>query len=118
MFRSLRLGVRNPLIMARSASSSSNGPSGGLLSSYERFLTARSIARQPSPIRALQPFIGLPGMISLGGGMPNPSTFPFSNLSVTTTDGETLNFSGKELDQALQYSESVRNCYVERHLLL
>lgn len=93
--------------MHSTSSSASNGNSSGLLSSYDRFLTNMSKARQPSPIRALVPLMGLPGMISLGGGNPNPTTFPFSSLSVTTTDGEALNLSVKELDQALQYSDSV-----------
>ncbi len=44
---------------------------------YESFLTRRSKARKPSAIRALQPLLRIPGMISLGGGFPNPSSFPF-----------------------------------------
>jgi hypothetical protein len=33
--------------------------------------------------RALTPLMAIPGMISLGGGLPNPSTFPFQVCRVT-----------------------------------
>lgn len=39
-----------------------------------------------SPLRSLQPFMGLPGIISLGGGLPNPQLFPFQTVSVTLSD--------------------------------
>ena len=44
----------------------------------DSFLTKRSLARKPSPIRALMPLLSIPGMISLGGGMPNEGLFPVS----------------------------------------
>ena len=71
---------------------------------YASYLTRRSLARQPSAIRALQPLVGLPGMISLGGGMPNPSTFPFSRIQIELKDGPEIELSGKSLEAALQYS--------------
>ena len=71
---------------------------------YDSFLTRASLARQPSPIRALQPLVNLPGMISLGGGMPNPATFPFSRITAELADGTTLELAGSGLEQALQYS--------------
>lgn len=48
---------------------------------YNSYLSAISAARQPSAIRALVPFMNLPGMISLGGGVPNPATFPIDGLT-------------------------------------
>jgi len=39
----------------------------------EHFVTALNSRRQASPIRALMPLLQLPGMISLGGGLPNPA---------------------------------------------
>eukprot|EP00808_Paulinella_micropora_P010892 g51762.t1 len=54
-----------------------------VLRDYSRWLSPRSLLRTPSPIRALQPLLAVPGVISLGGGMPNPSTFPFQSISVT-----------------------------------
>ena len=77
---------------------------------YDSFLTPTSRRRRPSAIRALQPLLATPGMISLGGGMPNPATFPFSHLRVGLAgDGagaEELNIDGDELTAALQYSAS------------
>lgn len=43
-------------------------------------------------------------MISLGGGMPNPATFPFSELSVTLEGGESFQLGDDKLGEALQYS--------------
>jgi kynurenine/2-aminoadipate aminotransferase len=47
--------------------------------------------------------MAIPGMISLGGGLPNPSTFPFQSLSITLSDGSTLPLDGAALKEALQY---------------
>lgn len=78
---------------------------------YSRFLTARSLRRQPSPIRALQPLTQIPGMVSLGGGMPNAQLFPIEEIQVKAKDlrgrkgdSVTLTLSGKQLESALQYS--------------
>ncbi len=74
--------------------------------SYTPFLSKRALARNPSAIRALQPLLSEPGMISLGGGMPNPSTFPFEAIQVTLSDPQKTTFAlkNKELEQVLQYS--------------
>lgn len=71
------------------------GPAAAL--NYDGFLTRTSAARQPSAIRALQPLLDIPGMISLGGGMPNPSTFPFASMDVKLTTGETLPIGAKDV---------------------
>ena len=76
---------------------------------YDSFLTPTARRRQPSAIRALQPLLATPGMISLGGGMPNPSTFPFSHLRVGLSGdnaGTELTVDGDDLTAALQYSAS------------
>jgi kynurenine/2-aminoadipate aminotransferase len=52
--------------------------------------------------------MALPGMISLGGGLPNPSMFPFTKMEVQLVDGSSLTLDGKLLGDALQYSNSVR----------
>jgi kynurenine/2-aminoadipate aminotransferase len=52
--------------------------------------------------------MALPGMISLGGGLPNPSMFPFTMMNVTLADGSTISLAGQLLSDALQYSNSVR----------
>jgi kynurenine/2-aminoadipate aminotransferase len=71
---------------------------------YESYLTARALARRPSPIRALMPLVGLPGMISLASGSPNPALFPFAKLSVTLMDGTAAELPEALLKEALQYS--------------
>lgn len=78
------------------------------LSCYDNYLTLTSQRRQPSPIRRLQPLVSLPGMISLGGGLPNPKLFPITSLTfgLKTPSGQELliNLSDSELKEALQYS--------------
>jgi len=49
---------------------------------YATYLSSAASRRKPSAIRALMPLLKVPGMISLGGGMPNPDTFPFKKLTV------------------------------------
>jgi len=71
---------------------------------YTDYMSRLSLGRKPSPIRALQPLMGIPGMISLGGGMPHKQTFPFEGISFKTTDGATLDMSPDEMNAALQYS--------------
>jgi kynurenine/2-aminoadipate aminotransferase len=70
----------------------------------EGFCTPLAMRRNPSAIRALQPLTALPGMISLAGGMPNPSLFPFTGASFTFSDGAKVDIPREELNGALQYS--------------
>ena len=44
--------------------------------------------------------------INLGGGLPNPSTFPFAAMTVTLKDSTTLTVSESEMQRALQYSST------------
>ncbi|KAJ3036715.1 hypothetical protein HDV00_002427 [Rhizophlyctis rosea] len=72
--------------------------------SYERFFSQRSAARKPSAIRSLQKFLSVPGMISLGGGNPNPGTFPYKSMTYTLQNGDVVNVSDADMQKALQYS--------------
>ena len=72
--------------------------------SVSHYLSASSRARQPSPIRALQPLTSLPGMISLGSGMPSPLTFPIADINITMTGGENISLGRDLAAEALQYS--------------
>lgn len=45
-------------------------------SSAARFLSRSGRRLKPSAIRELQPLLGIPGMLSLGGGMPDSRLFP------------------------------------------
>eukprot|EP00002_Diphylleia_rotans_P006209 TRINITY_DN1555_c0_g1_i1.p1 TRINITY_DN1555_c0_g1~~TRINITY_DN1555_c0_g1_i1.p1 ORF type:complete len:349 (-),score=71.69 TRINITY_DN1555_c0_g1_i1:137-1183(-) len=71
---------------------------------YEAFLSRNSRARKPSAIRALLPLMSQPGMISLGGGLPNPEAFPFSGFTATLKSGEKIELTPEQVNASLQYS--------------
>jgi len=75
------------------------------IANYGRFFSKISANRQPSLIRELTKVLATapPEMIPLSGGFPNPATFPFSKMSVETTDGKTISLEGNRLKSALQY---------------
>ncbi|XP_017293715.1 kynurenine/alpha-aminoadipate aminotransferase, mitochondrial [Kryptolebias marmoratus] len=75
---------------------------------YARFLTAVSGARKPSAIRLLTELQqrSPPSLISLAGGAPNPSTFPFQSASIQVKNGQTVTFDEATMMRALQYSAS------------
>ncbi|CED85216.1 Aromatic amino acid aminotransferase and related proteins [Phaffia rhodozyma] len=51
---------------------------------YSRFLSAEAVERYPSPLKILAlKYLGLPGMINFGGGLPHPSTFPVNSLTLS-----------------------------------
>jgi len=69
-------------------------------------LSARARRLRPSPIRELQRYVGLEGMISLGGGYPNPETFAFASLDLELVGGGTVTVTGTDLAAACQYGPS------------
>jgi len=71
---------------------------------YSSFISRRSSRRKPSAIRKLTPLISIPGMISLAGGLPNPTTFPFTTLTAGLQGGGELVVSADQLAVGLQYS--------------
>ena len=51
--------------------------------------------------------MAIPGMISLGGGMPNPALFPFAEVRVTLKDGYQWTLSQDDTEgmiDAFQYT--------------
>ena len=106
----------------RRLSTTSKTTSTTIISDYTPYLSEVSLARQPSAIRKLMPLTKQLGMVSLGGGMPNPTLFPFQSFEMTiempqqsTIPSETngndnnnykkkLILEGDELQEALQYS--------------
>ncbi len=79
-------------------------------------LAARTAGLAPSPIRKLAPLMRLPGMISLGGGYPNPGTFAFSSMTVDFHTGRSLQIAGADLVAACQYGPT--DCHVSLKPLL
>jgi len=71
---------------------------------YSQFLSKKSALRKPSAIRTLQSYLSIPNMISLSGGMPNPETFPYKNMSFRMQNGERITVGEANLKRALQYS--------------
>eukprot|EP01128_Nolandella_sp_AFSM9_P012351 TRINITY_DN9193_c0_g1_i1.p1 TRINITY_DN9193_c0_g1~~TRINITY_DN9193_c0_g1_i1.p1 ORF type:complete len:483 (-),score=116.72 TRINITY_DN9193_c0_g1_i1:111-1409(-) len=76
------------------------------IENYDDRLSTTAKLREPSAIRALMPLLRTPGMISLGGGLPNDALFPFANITVKLKDDTTYDIDGNDLKAALQYSES------------
>ena len=72
----------------------------------EKRLARRARRLKPSPIREIFPLLSLPGMISFGGGYPNPRTFPFERVDLTFTGDRAFSLSGDALTPALQYGPS------------
>jgi DNA-binding transcriptional MocR family regulator len=79
------------------------------IQNYDRFLTPLSKAREPSAIRALQPLMATPGMLSLAGGLPNPTTFPIASLTMTLKSGKTISLDENKTKIALQYGPTPGN---------
>jgi len=73
----------------------------------ERFLSKRGSNRAPSFIRQLTKFISVPGMLNMGGGLPNASLSPLQKLSFTLDNGRTFEFEGEYLNKMLLYSPSL-----------
>eukprot|EP01096_Ripella_sp_DP13-Kostka_P000346 TRINITY_DN10404_c0_g1_i1.p1 TRINITY_DN10404_c0_g1~~TRINITY_DN10404_c0_g1_i1.p1 ORF type:complete len:458 (-),score=164.35 TRINITY_DN10404_c0_g1_i1:6-1304(-) len=80
---------------------------------YAKFLSRRGARRQPSPIRELTKLLKIPGIISLGGGFPNPAVFPLNglefglNLDPSQPESfEKVSISRDLMTASLQYSSS------------
>lgn len=83
----------------------------------EKRLAARARNLAPSPIRELFPYMSLEGMISFGGGYPNPGTFPLARGEFTFKDGSCLTLDGASLEAASQYGPSDVHPALKSHLL-
>ncbi|XP_054239010.1 kynurenine/alpha-aminoadipate aminotransferase, mitochondrial isoform X1 [Indicator indicator] len=79
---------------------------------YSRFITTVSAARKASPIRLLSEYRpdvsrkSPPSLISLAGGAPNPTLFPFKRVTVALGHGTDVEIGEDLMKRALQYSAS------------
>eukprot|EP00742_Colponemidia_sp_Colp-10_P001881 GILJ01002012.1.p1 GENE.GILJ01002012.1~~GILJ01002012.1.p1 ORF type:complete len:434 (-),score=58.33 GILJ01002012.1:163-1464(-) len=73
---------------------------------YDSFITPLAKRRPPSAIRSLEPLMSIPGMISLGGGLPNPAAFPISGFTIKLKEGEPIELTPSQVVAALQYSST------------
>ena len=80
-------------------------------------LTNRAKNLRPSPIRKLVPLMRRPGMISFGGGYPNPATFALDCVQVTFSGGQNAILSGDSLTNACQYGPTDAHPELKPHIL-
>ncbi|XP_047407578.1 kynurenine/alpha-aminoadipate aminotransferase, mitochondrial [Sciurus carolinensis] len=75
---------------------------------YARFISARSAARKPSPIRVMADIANRApkSLISLAGGYPNPNMFPFKSAVITVENGNSIKLGEELMKEALQYSSA------------
>ncbi|HPQ39678.1 MAG TPA: PLP-dependent aminotransferase family protein [bacterium] len=70
---------------------------------YAHRFAHRTRALMPSPIRKLAPLMRRPGMISFGGGYPNPTTFAFDSVNIQFRSGQSFTIDKDLIDLACQY---------------
>ncbi|MBU1698667.1 MAG: PLP-dependent aminotransferase family protein [Candidatus Eisenbacteria bacterium] len=83
----------------------------------QRRLANRARGKEPSIIRELLKYLKIDGMISLGGGYPNPDTFVFKQVDVQFKDGTKAALEGKDLITASQYGPSDAHAGLRRELI-
>jgi 2-aminoadipate transaminase len=80
-------------------------------------LATRARDKEPSPIRELLKYLKIEGMISLGGGYPNPDTFVFDLLDVRFKGGTSAVLAGDDLIAASQYGPSDAHAGLRERLI-
>ncbi len=80
-------------------------------------LARRAKNKAPSPIRELLKYLKIEGMISMGGGYPNPETFVFDKFNIHFKDGHEIEVTGEELTSASQYGPSDAHPNLKNELL-
>ncbi|XP_069128526.1 kynurenine/alpha-aminoadipate aminotransferase, mitochondrial-like [Argopecten irradians] len=74
---------------------------------YERFQNQACLARTPTPLRQMAlMMIKRPNVISMGGGLPDPSAIPFIEATVKLRDGSELHIDPADMALSMQYSHS------------
>lgn len=78
---------------------------------YERFLSDRSKARGPQPLREsfekmIKSGLKVSEFINMSGGLPNTSLFPFVSAEFKLSDGSSLKLEGSRMADAQQYGPS------------
>jgi DNA-binding transcriptional MocR family regulator len=79
-------------------------------------LSQRTRGLTPSPIRKLVPLMRQPGMISFGGGYPNPDTFAFEKLQITFKSGGECELNNGSMIQASQYGPTDAHADLKPHI--
>jgi len=79
-------------------------------------LAERAKDKSPSAIRELLKYMKIDGMISLGGGYPNPATFVFEKVRIQFKGGQEIEIDGEELTSASQYGPSDAHSNLKKEL--
>ena len=79
-------------------------------------LAERAKDKSPSAIRELIKYMKIDGMISLGGGYPNPDTFVFDKVKIQFKGGQGIEIDGEELTAASQYGPSDAHSNLKKEL--
>lgn len=79
-------------------------------------LAERAKDKSPSAIRELLKYMKIDGMISLGGGYPNPDTFVFEKVKIQFKGGQEIEIDGEELTVASQYGPSDAHSNLKKEL--
>lgn len=79
-------------------------------------LAERAKDKAPSAIRELVKYMNIDGMISLGGGYPNPDTFVFERVKIKFKGGQEIEIDGEELTAASQYGPSDAHSNLKKEL--
>ena len=72
-------------------------------------LAARAHHIRSSRIRELAPYMALPGMISFGGGYPNPQYCAFREFGIDFSSGTADRITGSRASEAFQYGPTAGN---------
>ncbi|KAJ9468918.1 hypothetical protein DIPPA_04517 [Diplonema papillatum] len=72
-----------------------------------RFISKRYTGRESSIIRKIiSDNMGVPGMLTLAGGLPNPKVFPMKGMTFSLADGTSMEMQSNDVEAALQYGPS------------
>ncbi|MBD3290895.1 aminotransferase class I/II-fold pyridoxal phosphate-dependent enzyme [candidate division KSB1 bacterium] len=69
-------------------------------------LATRARGKAPATIRELFKYLKIDGMISLGGGYPNPDTFVFDKINIEFKNGRSVTIEKDQVVRAAQYGPS------------
>jgi kynurenine/2-aminoadipate aminotransferase len=73
------------------------------MSTYEWKLSKRGERRQPSFIRQLVKYLSLPGIVSLGGGLPHPSLNSLKEMKMTLQGHPEITIPASSIEKATAY---------------
>ncbi|KAI9597713.1 pyridoxal phosphate-dependent transferase [Syncephalis fuscata] len=62
-----------------------------LAKDFSSYYSRNARELQPSPLKGLLKYMAIPGLISLGAGLPHPATFPFAQVSIDMKNHTVIN---------------------------